>query len=123
MRAFDVNVDFDVQKIMESFKLNELHLNEIESEDVEHLEESNKKILYVGQNATRVITSKDCSNVTSMRENSIGHRLPPKLNLKIQTLENLQTDSDKLFLLDLSRKKIDKSNIESRASGIQSNSG
>jgi hypothetical protein len=56
----------------------------------------------------------------SIKNNSINSKMPPKLNIKIQTLENLHTDSDKMFLHEISTKKVEKSNLESRASDIRS---
>jgi hypothetical protein len=120
IKAFDVIMDCDINNLMSQLKLNDLHLNEIESEDIEHLEESNKKRFYIGQRVIRTNKSNTESMPLSRKNTSMNSKMPPKLNLKIKTLENLNTDSDKLFLQEISKKKIDKSNIESRASNFRS---
>lgn len=102
---------------MSNFKLNDLHLNEIDEEDIEHLEESNKKRLYIGSLDNSKNKSNTGSIITSKRENQVD---PPKLNIKIQTFEKLQTDSEKLFWQDIGKKKILKSNIDSKASELRS---
>lgn len=120
VKSFGVHLECDLEQLMSGFKLNELHLNEIEPEDVEHLAESNKKKLYLENKRPENFKSNLSSIQASRRNNSIGPKAPPKVNLQIQALENMHTDSDKLFLQDLSRKKITKSNLESRASKIHS---
>lgn len=120
VKAFDANLECDINVLMSNFKLNELHLNEIEVEDVEHLEESNKKRLYIGSRVIKNTKSANGSFPISIKNNSINNKMPPKLNIKIQTLENLHTSSDKLFLQDISTRKVQKSNLESRESDFRS---
>ena len=120
VKSFDVKVEFDIMNAMSNFKLNDLHLNEIDPEDIEHLEESNKKRLYIGTFDNSKNKSNTGSISTSRRENQIPLEMPPKLNIKIQTFEKLQTDSEKLFWQDLSKKKILKSNIDSKTSELRS---
>lgn len=120
VKSFGVSLESDIEQVMSNFKLNELHLNEIELEDVDHLEESNKKKLYLEHRKTEHFKSNLSSVPVSRRNNSISSKLPPKVNINIQTLENMNTDSDKLFLQDLSKKKITKSHLESRASDFPS---
>lgn len=119
-QSFDVKLEHDVPTLLGHFKLNDLHLAEIESEDVEHLEESNKKKLYLGPRLSKAIDSIVCSIPTSRKDNTLVSKMPPKLNIKIQTLENLQTESDKQFLLDLNQKKVNLSGLNSNGSYIRS---
>ena len=118
IKSFDVKIDFDLMNAMSNFKLNDLHLNEIDSVDVHNLEESNKKLLYIGNFSNSKNKSNTTSHLSSQRENSILP--PPKLNIKIQTFEKLQSDSEKVFWEEISKKKILKSNIDSKNSELRS---
>lgn len=120
VKSFNAALETDLEQLMSHFKLNGLHLNEVEAEDVDHLEESNKKKLYLEFKRPENFKSNMSSIQVSRRNNSIGGKMPPKKNINIQTLENMHTDSDKIFLNDLSKKKITKSHLESRASDFPS---
>jgi hypothetical protein len=119
-QAFNVHLEMDTDSVMSHFKLNDLHLAEIEPEDIDHLEESNKKVLYIGTQLSKAIDSVVCSMPVSKHDNSLATKMPPKLNIKIQTLENLHSESEMQFLLDLNQKKVHKSDLNSGASYARS---